>query len=790
MKGLMAKLKGLQFKQLLIAHGEKIVLGTVGLIVLMALATTQWSGTDKRPDDLYEKAATAGTKLHTGEWPKDRQEKFQPSTYQASALAMFTKLNNTEGMSPYSFDKPMSFPLYARQEPRVETAWPVVQHLLADAGVMVMGINTTPEFGEGEEGAAGDAEASDTPRPPPLKGAPGGPMGPMGPMGPPGAPGGPGMPPGMMPGMGMSGNSSGMKPVGQRYVGVRGIVDLFAIGRALQKACHLESLAEGIASVEVVDFRIQRQKAVAGDNPWPDNTWQDVSLDRADEVLAESGLAADLVNVGVTDPVYTMPLPTRLDGDYSETIVSHPLLKDFQLSPEMRKLEQQLNSAILDTASEMGIGEEAVTKRRGFLKNQIDINSVRSSVMGAGANAADIYKKAGINANAAMGAGGMPMMPMMPAMGGAGRGGSMPPGMMGGPGRGGAMPPPMNSGMPMMGGRGGNMPPGMMGMGMPGMGGQGQGQQVGGSAVGYLMLFRFLDFEVNPGEAYRYRVQLEFTNPNYGLSLDKVKEAKVAEGETRLTEWSEPTAPVVVKPDTNFYLSKVDKRARTRGEAEFQIYQWDPALGTYIDSKKLVAKFGQFVGGLEESDRLDLGIPALEKKTVLFATKDFLLDTALPPALIPSENPDLNLAATGRQAKEGIELPAEAAVLDEYGQLKILDSISERSKVTEDEKKVKAERDPFESLRDAGGTETNDLNRLGAGPEGGSAGMMMMMMGGPASNLKRSGKGAKSGAPMGGPPGYGGGYGAGAAGKSKKGAMGYPGAGAMPDSTGKKKPAR
>lgn len=770
MKGLMAKLKGLKFKQLLVSHGEKFVLGTVGLIVLLALFSTTWAGYEKKPDELLSKATEAGTKLHTGDMPEDKLKTFAPSTYQRTAMEMFVKMNNPDAPSPFAYDKPMSFPLYPRQEPRAETAWPVVQHLLADSDVMVIGINTMPEFGEGMEGEMAEGEEGIAPRIPsksnagPLAGAPAGPMPTSAE-----ALGTPPMP-GMMSGM-MASGGTGMQPRGQRYVAVRGIVNLFEIGRAIQKANHLESLADGIAAIEVIDFKIERQKAVAGDNPWPDDTWQEVSLDRADEVLAESSQAADLVDAGVTNPVFTMPLPGRLDGDYT-TIVSHPMLKDFQLSKEQRELEQKLNAAFLDAASELGIDEEQSPRRRGFLKDQVDINSVRTNVMGAmGGKMDDIYKRA----NVTPGAGAM----MPPGMGSAA---GMRSSMMSPPGMGSRMPPqaaspPMMPMMPMMsGGKGMGMNSGM-GMGMPGMGGmmgQGGAPQIGGSAVGYLMLFRFLDFDVNPGEAYRYRVKLEFVNPNFGLSLDQVKEASVAEGESRLSDWSEPTAPVVVKPDTNFFLAKVDKRARTRGEAEFHIFQWDPGLGTYIDSKKLVAKYGQFVGGLEESDRLDLGVPSLDTKTVLFASKDFLLDTSLPPTITPAEHADLNLPSSGRQAKE-LDLPAEAVVIDEYGELRVLDSVSDKSAEEQVEKIVKNERAPFEALREAAGTEANALNQLNG--EGGPPGMMeMMMMGGPGSNLKRgkNGKAVKSANSAAGPGGYGTapGYPGGKAGSSRSSAGG------------------
>ncbi|MDB5340608.1 MAG: hypothetical protein JWN70_6227 [Planctomycetaceae bacterium] len=717
MKGLMAKLKGMPIKSILMTHGEKFVFGTVGLMVLLALVSTTWGGYQKQPDELLTKATAAGTALHTGAWPEERQGALKPSTYQAMATSMFDELNMVDSMSPFSYDKPMSFPIYAREEPDGEPEWPSApQDLIADASVMVLGVN--PPLPTEEELAKLQEEANAL-QTAPLKAA--------------GATKKGGktkddalagsaamMPPAMGAGGMGGGLSTGMQPRGQRFVAVRGIVNLFDIGRAIQKALHLETPAEGMALIEVIDFKIQRQKAIAGPNPWPDDSWQDVSLDRADEVLSESEQAADLVTTECINPVFTMPLPTRLDGDYTK-IVSHPSLERFELSKEQRAMEQKLNSALMESAGEMGLEEQA-GKRRGFLKDQVDIGGLRSNFMGAGGNMGDVYRKAGITTPAAAGgAGGM-----MPQLSG-------PRPSMGGPMAGGPRP-----------GAGGMQMPGMQHPGGPGMmGGQGgMVAQVGGAAAGYLMLFRYLDFDVNPGEAYRYRVQLEFANPNYGVALDKIKEASVAEGETRLTEWSQPSAPVVVKSDSNLFLTEVDKRPRAKGEAKIHAYQWDPSLGTYIDSK-MVAKFGQFLGGLAPSVRLDLGVPSYQEKQVLFATKDFLLDTALPPAIIPADNPDLNLVVDSKQPKDGLEMPSEAIVLDEYGQLKVLDSITQKPMADEVKKKVDAEREPWKYLEETGEPKDglNSLDPAAAGPGGG---MMMPSLGGPTSALKR-GKGGKAG---------------------------------------------
>ena len=46
MKNLAAKLKGLNYKQAFIDHGEKVILSVIGLFVLICLAGTSWSRYD------------------------------------------------------------------------------------------------------------------------------------------------------------------------------------------------------------------------------------------------------------------------------------------------------------------------------------------------------------------------------------------------------------------------------------------------------------------------------------------------------------------------------------------------------------------------------------------------------------------------------------------------------------------------------------------------------------------------------------------------------------------------
>ena len=55
MKNFVAKLKGLNYKQLVVDHGEKGLLGFVGFLVLIFLVGTSWSRYDKLPEEFTKK---------------------------------------------------------------------------------------------------------------------------------------------------------------------------------------------------------------------------------------------------------------------------------------------------------------------------------------------------------------------------------------------------------------------------------------------------------------------------------------------------------------------------------------------------------------------------------------------------------------------------------------------------------------------------------------------------------------------------------------------------------------
>ena len=97
------------------------------------------------------------------------------------------------------------------------------------------------------------------------------------------------------------------------------------------------------------------------------------------------------------------------------------------------------------------------------------------------------------------------------------------------------------------------------------------------------LLFRFLDFNVEPTKYYRYRVKLILANPNYKLDQSHLESPTLAEGETRETEWSKPSDPVFV-PVLERYFAGESKSVGGDSEPEttFGVKQWTPRLAADV----------------------------------------------------------------------------------------------------------------------------------------------------------------------------------------------------------------
>lgn len=436
---------------------------------------------------------------------------------------------------------------------------------------------------------------------------------------------------------------------GVRYNAVVGVIDVKRQLNILQNALHLESSADVLEHLEYLDFKIQRQRAVRGPDPWKDENgqdlpWKDLETTRTIEVINDEAvdLDPDVVPAQYLDSAITCPLPHRLDGDWEFAQVGHPKVPS--LDEESRKIEALTNRLAAELVPEED--EEEAQYNRGFRKVQKDVNRLRQRASAAGASDPTMVNAA---LKRAMPRGAIHGNPEDDdGVGGFGRSAMMKLGV----GRPGA---PI---APRMDGRSNYL----------------AAPNLASNTPADTLLFRYLDFEVEPGECYRYRVQVVIRNPSFEQEF--VSSPDVAAGLDRQSKWSQPSRPSVVPKEIEYALSRTWKRAGHREGAELNVVQHDTDEGTLI-SGLLKRRYGQYVSGTAKSKHLKLTVPSLGDEDVNFSSKEVLVDSAGAVQISGAALQDLKLSP--KQAQKLTEAGAldRAVTLDRFGELVLLDADSQ-----------------------------------------------------------------------------------------------------------------
>lgn len=179
----------------------------------------------------------------------------------------------------------------------------------------------------------------------------------------------------------------------------------------------------------------------------------------------------------------------------------------------------------------------------------------------------------------------------MSAGGGGSRGGG---GALGGGEAAGGVPPSMGG---MMGGMMG------AGMGMPGaMGPGGDGRPAEPTEY---RLFRFIDYTVEPGKSYTYRVRVSVFNPNYDMPAAHLADVGLAKDLKIASETSNESAPVAVPRGGELLARTLPSKdaKRLKGGVEVILLGLDPADDeTTIGSSALRSVITD-VGGFANVDK-------------------------------------------------------------------------------------------------------------------------------------------------------------------------------------------
>lgn len=730
-----SSLKGMDFKQILVHHGEKVVLGLAGLLALLALVSARWSTFKKTtPTKMKESAIQAEVAIKASQWPPAEQQQFPEDDTLAGKIEQMLRPINLAylkpridfSFEPYLKDKKLEDPkLFAINEPiatyeQMVLAIPAPVSEYGEGGSGVgeaspmpgerpgntpskkakgllinqqgggvgrggmgeesggPGSGTVPSVGRGTVPAGGGAGQRFSPqgRGGAAIGAPGVDASGIG------IPSGGGMG-GGMPGEGGAGSvGGGGYGKGFHVIAVRGVYPLNKQLKEFARALNLPSDDPDSVRylLEFYDTVVERQISPDRGKTW--GKWQAIdSREYADFLLSEIGnYDTEVVNLMVTDPAMTSPLPLRLLwswGTGEESTASHPALANFHLSPAGRKAQKELLDNIAKQ-KELVEKQDALNRRkRGFSpasRNFRELgNQIRSN--------AGLQSEFGSNYD-----GGMP---------------------------------------------GERRDPNQVAQDLAKV-----------TAAGHLLLFRYFDFKVEPGLTYRYRVHLKIRNPNFNRPVAVMAagyENSVNE-EFKDTPTSEPTKPVFVPFDVNYFLTSAEVKRTRRldlvpANVNMLVYQWFSEYGTTVKGELRELSVGQEVQGKDKAIVVE---PArrtyLDDQETEFATNVTLVDVDTGTKQVSQDLMDQLGLPT--ESKGRLPVQDEVLVVDQSGQMKMLDPLSDRRREVSAETAWKTIVEAFEQFK----VQTSDEGMPGTleGLEGG--------MPGEDSGMSGSGEGSRFGA--------------------------------------------
>ena len=751
-------------KQAAIDHCEKAVFGLVMLFVVLGLAGTDWSAYTGTPHDILVKVEQCKVNISQAVWPEEEKAKYELTAASRPENIVRDQLFASINPGDYEASRAMFADGLAPKKPVTEIECNAPEQAIATTARVLIEVLPPEEETESDPQDAlasavkpeeDDPNMLDEFRERKNAGPAGYEMGTeafyapdaydpyagmdLNSMMAPGEAGYEGME--GMEGMGMGGMAMQKKNgKGYPFVSVRAIYKVRDQISKFAEAMHV-SYHEAARYFYIIDFKLERQVMQSGDDPWPaDQAWEPVDIKVAEDVLNEAvGFDAETVNSIITDPVITMPLPMRVTGVW-KTQATHPAIAKFELNDEQINMELELNSLMIQKALEQRKAvRETQVKRGGFTNMMFNSNELQANMMGMDS----MYDMGG------MGMGGM-------GMGGMSSGNYAPPGAPGGMGMGGGRTRPGASRTAKAGEPANQRLDQLLDQLVDKDQSERRDKlkewiQTRAKAEGELLLFRYLDFSVTPGKTYRYRVKFVIPNPNFGRRIaDAGGIAAVVEGETRESEWCDPTEPVTVPADTRYFLASVKPAANNSlnhvlPTVFWDVYQYDHAFGTTMTGKFEV-RVGQKVGEKINTEVIKPAENFYDREEYTFKSDDLVVDVidSLPlDRAFHAADPDTGIAKplNGGQVTSG-----QALVLTSDG-VKAFDGMTGQSDKVALDQYVGLQKESYEKIKEAQEKMALATEGSALDPYGGQDEMMMMMgdMGGSRQrNVLRKSKGSSS----------------------------------------------
>ncbi|MDR1964821.1 MAG: hypothetical protein LBQ50_13695 [Planctomycetaceae bacterium] len=181
-------------------------------------------------------------------------------------------------------------------------------------------------------------------------------------------------------------------------------------------------------------------------------------------------------------------------------------------------------------------------------------------------------------------------------------------------------------------------------------------------------LFRFLDFKVEPGKTYRYRVRLYLANPNYMLAPNYLEDETLSKEPFLITDYSTPSNMVTIPLESRVLTTNVfavdPKQPWTEPAASIMAVHFDLADGSewYVEKERV------YRGSTVNYKNQDVINPLQEKQTLT----DSELTGGSPPSGRPSSRRPATPSPRNRQPEpkpggKRLDIVSEVCILDMKG---------------------------------------------------------------------------------------------------------------------------
>ncbi len=456
------------------------------------------------------------------------------------------------------------------------------------------------------------------------------------------------------------------KPIGRGYhvVAVRGIFPLRE-----QVAELVRAMGNGISPhdaqelIQMHDFKLERQTAKPGPDPWS-GPWEPVDREATFEMFRNDiySFAPEPVADSIIDNHICMPLPIRLIGEWGK-LATHKAVKEFTLSPDEVAAQVEYQRKVIKKMQEEDLKKQRNDDTGGFAPFTRNPRKVQRRAQNP--NGQDAENSKPIQQQI------LEELEKAPK----------------------------------------DRP---------------DDQQINQRLADYiakhaspqdhLLLFRYVDFNVEPGKIYRYRVRLEVDNPFRNRHAEEVADPSIIEKKFWDTEVSEPTKPVYVPEPAHFYVMHVvgDPGRSSLPWAKVDLYQWFASTGTIVN-KEIMAQIGQLLGGLHQAKVLNPTDNSDDMEKVPFVTNDALVDVAAGFSLDPGLHRDLISEIAAAETKDksepkehkasdkekrnvGSMVPDVLVFVDGNGALRVIDGLDQQEEHQDAKTRYNVQNDQWEDL--------------------------------------------------------------------------------------------